>query len=297
MTRGPHAEDEAFRRVMRRRTRALPIRIAQAVLIGLLSGVATGDVRVAGWFVLSVAATLLETAAERILPGRLGMGRARLWILAGQALSTICFSAIVVLLLRDPNPIRLAEAVLLLCAVALSNALHSRGSPAAAIALVAPSSAALALGPLWVGFVRSGLPVADTVLLAVCGVIYTFFILRLSQSLDREGQALRAARHAAQAGEARWRLIFDQSPMARFCFDASALHEALQARAAGRTRLGDVLRSEVVSQEAILRRIRLIEVNQAAIDLCGERVDKAHFTDSFVGAFCHALNGVDAHGA
>ena len=37
--------------------------------------------------------------------------------------------------------------------------------------------------------------------------------------------------------------MFDQSPMARLCFDASTLHQSIQARAAGRACFGDVLRS------------------------------------------------------
>ena len=52
----------------------------------------------------------------------------------------------------------------------------------------------------------------------------------------------------------------------------------------------------MLSVETIIRQIRLIEANPAAIELCGERVAQAHFTESFVDAFCAALNAIDEHG-
>ena len=297
MTPAPPKDDRGLGRVVRRRASTLRFRTAQVALVAALVWLATGDtIGTAAWFVVTLAVRVVEGLASGPLLARVGLARARPWILAGQLVSTVSFCAIAAVLLREPSPTRLAEASVLLCAIALGNALQTSGSRAATIAMVGPASAALSLAPLWVGFVGSGLPLNDTLLLAAGGVFYTVFISLISSSLHRQVQASRTARRNAQAGEARWRMMFDQSPMPRICFDASALREALLARAAGRSRLGDVLRAEVVSAEAMFRQVRLIEANPAAGALCGDRIAQGHSTESFLDAFCTALNDIDADG-
>ncbi|HEX7947607.1 MAG TPA: ATP-binding protein [Phenylobacterium sp.] len=296
MTRSAPQVDDALYRVLRRRSASVRFRTAQAVLIAGLCWQATHDPLVIAWFAVALALRLAESLGKDAVLAGAGNPVARRWIVAGLAFNAATFAAIAAVLLRQPDPIRLAEASALLCAISLGNALQASGSRAATLALVSPAAAGLCLSPLWVWLAGGGLPINATLLLAVGGLTYSIFILHISASLHRDSHAARTARRTAEAGEARWRLMFDQSPMARLHFDASALHEALQARAGGRKRMGDVLRAELVSLETIFRQIRLIEANRAAIDLCGARVDTAHFTESFVDAFCASLNEIDEHG-
>ncbi len=296
MTRASPQVDDGLSHVLRRRVRSVKFRTAQAVLIAGMCWQATGDGLVLAWLAVALAMRIAESLGKDVLLARVGDPGARRWILTFLAFNALTFATISVVLLRHPDPIRLAEVGALLCAISLGNALQASGSRAATLALVGPAALGLCLSPLWVCFAGGGLPLNATMVLAVGGVAYSIFIVHISASLHRDGQAARTARRIAQAGEARWRLMFDQSPMARLCFDASTLYESIQARAAGRTRLGDVLRGESVSLDAIIRQIRLIEANPAAMELCGERVGKAHFSESFVDAFCAALNAIDDHG-
>jgi signal transduction histidine kinase/ActR/RegA family two-component response regulator len=122
----------------------------------------------------------------------------------------------------------------------------------------------------------------------------------LTRALDELAQpdpAAAAAALEARNSRQRWRMIFDHSPMARVCFDASALHHVLGADGdlAG-TRLGDRLRARLESTGEVYDHITLLEANQVAIDLCGERLSGQHFTDATLEAFCQALNGIDHDG-
>jgi signal transduction histidine kinase/ActR/RegA family two-component response regulator len=296
MTPSTPQADDALYRVLRRRFGSVKFRTVQAVLIAGLCWQATGDPLVIAWFGVALALRVAEGLSKTAVLAHAGDPVARRWIVAGLAFNALSFAAIAVVLLRHPDPMRLAEVGVLMCAISLGNALQAAGSRAATFAMVGPASVSLCVSPLWVYFAGGGLPINATLLLAVGGIAYSSFILHISASLHRDAQAARIARRVAQAGEARWRLMFDQSPMPRLCFDASTLHQSIQARGAGRGGFGDVLRSEMLSVETIIRQIRLIEANPAAIELCGERVAKAHFTESFVDAFCGALNAIDEHG-
>ena len=92
-------------------------------------------------------------------------------------------------------------------------------------------------------------------------------------------------------------MIFDHSPVARVCFNASALYEALQAHGelAG-AYLGDRLKAKLASVADVFTHITLLEANQVAIDLCGDRLAGLHFTDTTLEGFCRALNDIGEDG-
>jgi signal transduction histidine kinase/ActR/RegA family two-component response regulator len=133
---------------------------------------------------------------------------------------------------------------------------------------------------------------------------FTVLIVRMASAVYARSQTLKAAleglSHAgrvAQEGRQRWRMIFHHSPMAGLCFDASALYRRLgahgQLAGAG---LGDRLRARIPSVAEAFRHIRMLEANQIAVELCGDRLTGAHFTESSLEAFCQALNDIDNDG-
>jgi len=296
MIRAPTSNpDDGFARVLRRRLKASRVRALQALLIATLAWLATRDVLPIVWCVATIASGLLEAAVSVMA---LRMETARAWrpaAAASQLVSSVTFSAIGVVLLVEPNPVRLAGVAVVLCAVALGNALMSSGSRGATVALVTPPAALLVASPLWVGFVGSGLSLGDTGLLAFAGMAFVVFIVQLSASHHAEGEALRKATRVAEASNARWMLMFDHSSMPRLSFDASRLHEFLQARAQGR-RLGDVLRTEIETPQALASLVDVLEVNSPGTELFAKGVAHAHLSPAFLGAFAEALNGIDENG-
>jgi signal transduction histidine kinase/ActR/RegA family two-component response regulator len=123
---------------------------------------------------------------------------------------------------------------------------------------------------------------------------------RLTSALDeltRLDAAAVTASQEAQDSRQRWRMIFHHSPMARVCFNASALYEVLDARGelAG-ARLGDRLKTRMGSAAEVFDHVALLEANKVATDLCGDRLAGQHFTDATLEAFCLALNEIDEDG-
>ncbi|MBW8813135.1 MAG: response regulator [Caulobacterales bacterium] len=287
---------DAFKRVVRARTKGISLRAGQVVVVAGLCWIATHDPLVGLWLVVALCVRMIEEAAAAWLPSRLGWARAAPWIAAGQLLTTLSFLTIAAVPLRTPDVIRLAEAVMLLCAVALGNAMQSSGSRLATAATVGPASLLLVAAPVWVGLAGRGLSLGDMLLLALGGLVFTTFIVRLAARLHAESQALRDAGHAAAEGAQRWRMAFNHSPIARVCFDATALHDFLQARAGSSGRLGDVMHAEIRSHDALMDLVELIDTNAAAKELRGEDFARRRFSQSFLDGFCEALNEIDADG-
>src|SRR4051812_17513695 len=188
MTRSPARADDGLHRVLRRRFGSVRVRTVQAVLIAALCWQATGDPLVIAWFAVALALRVAEGLGKDAVLARAGDPAARRWIVAGLALSALSFAAIAPVLLRQPDPIRLAEVGVLLCAISLGNAMQAAGSRAATFAMVGPASVGLCVSPLWVYVAGEGLPVDATLLLAVGGVAYTSFIVHISASLHRDAQ-------------------------------------------------------------------------------------------------------------
>jgi signal transduction histidine kinase/ActR/RegA family two-component response regulator len=303
---------DPFERTLAWRARDAWIRCLQASLVALLTWLSTGS-RLA---VLWLAVMLLVAALDRRISRHfLGKARTRTAVVATTAvftLSATSFALVAPVLLSSPSPIRLAEAVLFLGAVSLNNALMSCGSRATMIALVGPASATLILTPILARLFGLAIPMTDVVGLAVAGAFFSVFIVRLADVVAAEGEALgdalgELARHSAlaeAAGQAalesrhRLRLIFDQSPTARACFDASQLYKQLRAPTEiPPVGLGDVLRARMLGVRDIFRHVTLLEANQVAQDLCGGDMSVIHLTDTFVEGFGAALNEIGDDGA
>jgi len=303
--------EEPFHRALAWRQSGVWVRGAQATFIAVLAWFATGDERVAAW----LAATIIMGAIDGQLCRRLLGDLESRWLMVaacvGQALSAVSFASLAFLLLNSPSPIRLAETGLVLCAACLNNAMMACGSRRATALLVSPASILLVLSPLLARYFGAQISLTDTLLLSLGGAGYTIFIVRMAAGANAEGQALRDAMqdlawHSAIAmsasrealeGKQRWRMIFDHSPLARLCFNAGRLHDLLRARdPAGEARLGDLLSAHVSSVGELFSYIALVQANQVANDLCGDQLTGPHFTESFLPAFCHALNGVDVDG-
>ncbi len=301
---------DPFERTLSWRARGVWTRALQASLAAGLVWLTTGGQLVGLW----LTAMLLVIAVDSLVSRQsLGKPRTRtgvVLIAAVFALSAATFSLIAPLLLSAPSPLRLAETVLFLCAVSLNNAMMSCGSRAATAALVGPASLTLILSPILARLFGYPMPTVDVVTLAVAGAIFSVFIVRLAGAISVEGGALKhapddLARHGefadtasreALEGRARWRMIFEQSPTARVCFNASALHERLRAPAEiPPVRLGDVLRAQMSSVSEIFRHLTFLEANNVAHDLCGD-LAAVHFTEAFVDTFSRALNEIDEDG-
>jgi signal transduction histidine kinase/CheY-like chemotaxis protein len=305
------AAPRPFDRALAWRATGAWTRGALSVLVALLAWVATRNDLVAAW----LAATLVLGAIDARLSGWL-LGRPRtrnavVLVGIGHALSATSFSSVGLLLITPPTPAHLGEAVLVLCAFCLNGAMMSRGSRVATAMLVGPGAAMLILGPFAARLFGYDIALADALILSFFGTAFTVFIVRMAASFAAEGQALKGAleelaRHNAAAVAAgqltrdsrqRWRMIFEHSPLARVCFNASALYQALGAGGdlAG-ARLGDRLKTKFGSLSDISAQVTLLEANQVAIDLCGDKLVGLHFTDATLEGFCQALNDIGEDG-
>jgi CheY-like chemotaxis protein len=283
----------------------------QAVLIALLTWTATGNERVAAWLATTIILGAVDARLSAWLLGRRKTRKAIALISVSHALSALSFASIAFLLLRPTSSAHLAEVVLVLCATCLNNAMMSRGSRLATAMLVSPASALLVIGPLLAPIAGYDLTFADTLLLALAGGAFTIFIIRMAAAFDAGAQTLKtvltalseqgeraiAAGQEAIESRQRWRMIFEHSPLARQCFDASRLYETLGVTGplAG-ARLGDHLRTKFTSVAEVFPYIEILEANQVAIDLCRDRAEGPHFTDVSLAAFCQALNNISDQG-
>jgi len=287
--------DGRFARVVRGRGRARRMRIAEAALIAALAWLNTHGLLVLAWFVATVASGWLE--------GWLGRGflaaprrRTRRHAALGMGLSAAVYSSIAVALIApQPTATGLAGGAVVLCAVALNNAVRASRSRLATLCLVTPPAAMLVLAPLGAAL-AGGWAVADMLLLALGGVAYILFIVRLSASMAAEGEALRRAGEDAKAGAQRWGVVFDNSPVALVCFDAAALHARLHSRVRPGLGLGDVARSLYASVEALYQETALIDANEAARKLFSRYGGMGRFGPELLDAMCDGLNALDEDG-
>jgi signal transduction histidine kinase/ActR/RegA family two-component response regulator len=303
---------DAFERALAWRSRNLWPRGLQVSVLAALAWFATGDPLVAPWF----ATALALGALEQRLGARAGRSEPRpklRWAIYSVRISSGGATAAigVVVLAHARTPTGLAGAILVLCGVCLNNAMMSLGSRRATWTLAGPAAALLALAPLLAWFNGYRAPVADLALLSAGGVAFVIFILRLAEAMGRERAALQRALQAlarqnaselrsrgeAEAGRRRWGVIFEQSPLARLVFDGSALHDRLKhTRRPGET-LGQALRREIPAMADLRRFVSVLEVNQAALELCGgEFLPRPHLSESFLDAFAAALDAMSDTG-
>jgi signal transduction histidine kinase/AmiR/NasT family two-component response regulator len=303
---------DAYERALAWRARSFWSRGAWAVLIAILSWIGGDHDAVAVWLTVTLIAGGLDSRlSEWLLHRPRTVGAAGL-VTASHATSAISFAAVAILLsFPVTTPVHLAEAVLVLCAASLNNAMLCSGSRLATVALVGPASALLIAGPLLARLAGYPIGFIDVALMAAAGAAFTIFVVRMAGTIYARSLALKAAldglsRHSALAVEAgreaqdgrlRWEMIFHHSPMARLCVDASRLYDALDAggQLAG-ARLGDRLREKFASFTEVFEQITLLEANEVAIALCGDRLVEPHLTDASLDAFCRALNDITDDG-
>jgi CheY-like chemotaxis protein/nitrogen-specific signal transduction histidine kinase len=308
--------DEGFAQILRWRAEKLQPRFAQAVLVAALSWTVIGVRPALSWLAATVVVSLIDWNLCRRL---LAAPRARatfVLVCVSLTLSAAAFSSIAILLLARPAVGALAEAALILCATNLNNALMTKSSPLGAALILGPSSLVLLVTPIAAGVLGHPLKLTDAVLLELGAIAYLVFIGRLAATLNGEGETVRRAledqdrqrRRAEFAMEeavnsrARWRMLFDQSPLPQSCFNASRLHEMLRPHIdVGETCLGDVARVLFAAKAEALQFITLIDSNEAAealfeVDQFNARPNPNRVHDSFFEKFCEGLNGVDEDG-
>ena len=290
-------ENNRFARILRGRAKGRRGRAIEAALIAVLAWLSTQSPLVAPWFVITVAASLVEgVLARRVLAAPNAPGRRALAAMA-MAFSSSTYVAIApVVISPGATAIGLAGAAVLLCAVALNNAVRSSGSRLATASLVTPPAVLLVLAPIYAALVGRNIPIGDTVLLALGGVAFTHFIIRLSASMARERDRLHQLGHQAATDNDRWRMVFDSSPMALVCFEASALHARLHANARPGVGLSQIARSLYTSHDALHADLRLLETNDVARGLLGRLGGVGKFGLDSLHGFCDGLDKLDAGG-
>ncbi|WP_293345081.1 ATP-binding protein [Phenylobacterium sp.] len=289
-------ENNRFARVIRGRAKARRSRTAEAGLIAVLVWLSTHSPLVAVWLAVTLAAGMLEGALGRRVLAAPDAPGPRACAAFGLAFSAATYAAIAAVVIADPNPLGLAGAAVLLCAVALNNAIRASGSRLAMASMVTPPAALLVLAPLYAALVGPDFGLTDTLLLALGGIAFTAFIVRLSTSMGAERDALRQMGREAKASIERWGMVFDNSPVALICFDATALYERLHPPFRSRGRPGDLARAEYATAEALYQDCVLIEANAAARNLFSRYGGLGGFGPDFLHALCEGLNAIDADG-
>lgn len=290
-------ENHRFARVIRGRAKARRSRAAEAGLIAVLVWISTHSPLVGAWLLATLIAGVLEgVVGGRVLasPDPAGPRGRAAFALAFSAATYVSIAALIIA--PRPTASGLAGAAVLLCAVALNNAIQSAGSRLATASLVTPPAALLIAAPLYAAIAGSDIDVANTLLLALGGIAFTAFIIHLSASMAAERDALRLIGQEAKVGNERWGMVFDNSPVALICFDASALHERLHRRMGPGARLGDAARDEYATYEALYLDCPPIEANAAARSLFSRYGGLGKFGPDFLQALCDGLDGMDAHG-
>ncbi|HKP80138.1 MAG TPA: ATP-binding protein, partial [Phenylobacterium sp.] len=184
----------------------------------------------------------------------------------------------------------------LLCAVALANAIRTAGSRLATAALVTPPAALLILAPLYAAATSAGFELIDSLLLTLGGIAFTVFIVRLSTSIAAEREALRAMGQTARAGNERWGMVFDNSPIALICFDATGLYERLHGQKRPGSTLGAIARAEYATIDALYANCPIIDANAAARALFARLGGVGSTGPGLLPAFCHGLDAMDGDG-
>lgn len=292
-----HDEQQRFARVLQARTDARRGRAVGALAVAAMAWLATQTPLVAPWLAASLVAGVAEgTLGHRSLAAPGDAGRQRLAAL-GLALSSAIYTSIAaVILTPGPTTVSLAGAVALLCAVALSNAMMAAGSRLAGAALITPPATLLILTPLYAAVANPGFRLPETLLLALGGVGFLIFIVRLARSTASERDALRRMGEAAEADRQRLGLVFDNSPVALVCFDASRLYERLQAKMRPGRSLAAVARDQYPDFESLSRVSTMIDANAAARALLRGHGGFAGFGPEFLDTLLGGLDDMDADG-
>ena len=251
-------------RVAEWRANALLVRLGQAALIAILAYAATGSLWVGGWLVLISSTLCLDSVLfAQVLkrphaPARLLLARAAMF------LSNAVFASIGIGLLVRDSFVTEVGAALVLCGVGLNNTLMTRGAPVETrISIGAVSLVCLVGGPVAIIRFRYAMSLADMIVLALAAAMVFTTLLKLAN-------VLRDEEKARQEAEARWRMLFEQSPLPQICIDASDLSAAISS-----TLLRDpaaLVRSMLGGSATIgelLSRIRLKEMNLAMQELAG----------------------------
>src|SRR5260221_13829824 len=180
-------------RVLRWRAESMAVRSGQAVLLGGLCWILTGQSTAAIWLGATLATGVADCLlAKRALKRPSDMAAfVAAWVAA--AVSAIVFCGIGLLFLQGGSIIGLTAGVLALCAVSLNNAVMSRGSKAVSLALVSPPAAALMASPILARALGLHLTINDISLLCIGSAGYAVFIARLAGTLPREAETLQAA--------------------------------------------------------------------------------------------------------
>jgi signal transduction histidine kinase len=309
--------DEAFHEVLVWRAERLRVRVAQAVVVAALAWTAVGFAWTGVWLAATLAIAVIDRAMCRRLLARPGDRGALRLVCCSLVLSASTFSSIAFPLVAQRSHAAVAEAALILCAVNLNNAVMTRASRLASVLILGPSSVVLVVMPLIaVAVGHHNLTWSEVALLQVGATGYLVFLARLASTLRDESQTIRRAladqdqlrRRAETAMEeavqsrTRWRMLFDQSPLAQLCVDANRLHTLLRPHLnAGETRLGDIAKVMLFTNADALRFISLLDVNEAAEVLFGvdqerEQVNPGRFHADFIKGFCEGLNGMNDDG-
>ena len=302
---------DAFERTLTWRASNFWERCAWAVLVATLCWFGANHGLIAAWFITVVGCGALESWLSRWLMPRPRTRGAVALVTASWAASTASFALAAILLSWPATTVHLAEAVLVLCAASLNNAMMSSGSRLATASLVIPPALFLTLGPVTAWLLGFSMSRLDLILMAVAGAAFVIFIIRMAGTFYARSLALKAAldglsRHSAlaleagreaQNGRLRWEMIFHHSPMALLCVDASRLYAALELEGplAG-ARIGDRLREKFASIDEVFGFISVLETNQVARDLCGDRVSQPHLTPETLDALVQAMNDITEGG-
>ncbi len=289
-------QDRRFNEILRGRAAARNTRVVEASLIAGLAWFSIHSWLVLAWFVLTVATGAFEGLVARRALTRPGPGPRRLAAF-GLALSATTYCAVVGLLVAPSGSATgLAGATVILCAAALGNALRSAGSVLATASMVTPPAALLVTAPLLAAWTNTSIALHDTILLAFGGLAFNVFIARLSAAMAAEGEALRKAREAAETGNHRWRMVFENSPIALICFDASVMHTRLHERAAPGAPLGKIARELYLDVEDVYADASMIEANDAAQQLFSRFGGNGQLDDRAVHMLLDGLDAMDADG-
>jgi signal transduction histidine kinase/AmiR/NasT family two-component response regulator len=308
--------DLAFTQVLTWRAGQLRVRIAQVVIVGVLAWAAIGFQAMTAWMAATCLAAVLDWSLCRRLLQRPGDRRLLALVCGSLVLSAAAFSSIAIPLLVRRAAGATAEAVLILCAINLNNAVMTRASRLASALILGPSSLMLVCMPLVAILLGRRLSAIDATLLVLGAIGYMVFLARLAATLQDEGRTIRralvdqdrlrrraeAAMEEAVQSRTRWRMLFDQSPLPQSCFNASRIHALLRPHIeAGETRLGDVASLLFAGTAEGLREISMIDRNEAAEVLFGVeqrqgRIELDQFHESFFAGFRDGLNGMNEDG-
>ncbi|WP_304164881.1 PAS domain-containing hybrid sensor histidine kinase/response regulator [Phenylobacterium aquaticum] len=278
-------ENEASRRVLEWRCGGLPGRIAQGVLLGVLAGLLISPWIAVCWVVLSNSVLVFDSRLARRLAAHPEDRGLALRSAALRTVSGVIYGAVAWLFLLDQTSLGLGAALLVGCAVALNNAVMTRGVRGYAVTLAGPAAVMVVMAPPLAVLMGHHLSWAGALYLSFGAAAYGVFLGRLAAMLAAESRTLRRAmvdlqrerdtasdaQRTASAERARWRNLFDDSPMPQLCFDASELYERLTRG----TEIGgddvELLSQKLAADPDALAVIRLTDANEAARDLIGAR--------------------------